>query len=175
MAGKNVWVQDIQMFDSSGNVKTNAADEKVVNAVLSNDGSSGQAHNRLVSIAGNTLATDIGTATWGADEKVTACRFKVSSATSGQLVRIVFDATPVDDATDTTQAINWLTPVTAAANANTDVEYFEVTGAAQLTTETDPAGVDQWSDWFDFGSYLRRVDAIAVTTDEATSLFIEVR
>ena len=33
MAGKNVWVQDIQMFDSDGNVVTNSAGEKAVNTV----------------------------------------------------------------------------------------------------------------------------------------------
>jgi len=132
---------------------------------IENDPNAGQAHNRFLDLVGTTLATDVATATWEADEAVTSVRFKVEGGTAGDMVRIVFDATPVDDNSDTSQAEAWLTPVAASAQANTDVEYIEV-------KQGDADGIDEWSEPKDFGAALRRCDAIAVNA--AVTLFIEV-
>ena len=142
--------------------------------VVANDGNAGQSHNRHLSIVGNALATDVATATWKADEKVTSFRVKATAVTSSNLVRFVLDASPVDDAIDKTQAIAWLTPVAAAVNHLTDVEYFEVRSGAGLTGEVDPVGVNEWSEWYELGGFLRRLDAIAIDVDEQVNLFIEV-
>jgi hypothetical protein len=131
--------------------------------ILKKDGNAGQAHSRYLVTAGSTLATDIATATWGADEKVTAFRIKAEGAAN--MVRFVLDASPVDDETDTTQAEAWLTPVAAAAFMDTDVEYFEHNAAAKE--------VALWSDWQPLGGYLRRLDCIAVD-DTTLNVSIEV-
>jgi len=151
------------------------ADNKLSQRVIPKiDGSAAQSHNRYLSIVGNVLETDVATATWTEAEKVTSFRVKATAVTSSNLVRFVLDASPVDDATDTTQAEAWLAPITAAVTMATDVEYFEVRAGAGLTGEVDPVGVDEWSEWYDLGGILRRLDAIAVDVDEAVTLFIEV-
>jgi len=52
MAGNNVWVQDIQMLDSNGSAKTNAAGENAVNAVID-----GLSSNQIRVNAGNSPYT----------------------------------------------------------------------------------------------------------------------
>ena len=153
---------------------TTSSGEAAGFVVVGNDGKAGQSHNRYLSIVGNALTTDVATATWEADEKVTSFRVKATAVTSSNLVRFVLDASPVDDATDKTQAIAWLTPVVASVNADTDVEYFEVRSGAGLTGEVDPVGVNEWSEWYELGGFLRRLDAIAIDVDEQVNLFIEV-
>lgn len=137
-------------------------------------GRAAQSHNRYLSVVGNALATDVATATWTEAEGVYSIRIKVDATTAGNLVRFVFDATPVDDATDLVQAKTWLTPVAAAVTQATDVEYFEARGYAALAAEVGPVGVSEWSEWFQFSSPLRRLDIIAVDIDEQVNVFIEV-
>ena len=129
-------------------------------------GRANQSYNRLIATAGNTLPTDIATETWSAEQSFYSARFKVTGGTAGHRARLVFDATPVDDASNTTQAANWL--AAAVANAGTDVEYFEVAQGDEV------AGVAEWSEWYQFSSPLRRVDAISVDADVALTIFIEV-
>ena len=138
-------------------------------------GRSVQLHNRYLSVVGNALATDVATATWTEEEGVYQIRIKATAVTSSNLMRVVFDASPVDDATDKVQAVNWLTPVAAAVNSSTDIEYFEFRAAAVLTGEVDPVAPNEWTDWFMFSTPLRRLDVIAIDVDEQVNVFVEVR
>lgn len=130
-----------------------------------------QSHNRIITTAGNAVATDIGTATWTAEEGVYACRFRVYGGTPGNEIKLCFDASPVDDSSDTTQAQAWLT--TAAAAEATDVEYFIVSMAGDVAAQVGPVGVAEWSEWFQFSFPLRRCDVVALSIDEALTVFIE--
>jgi len=149
-----------------------------VNGHLTADGryvdDSHQPHNRHLSVVGNAVSTDVATATWTEVEAVYAVRLKATAVTSSNLMRVVFDASPIDDATDKAQAVAWLTAVAAAVNSSTDVEYFEFRAAAVLTGEVDPIAPNEWTEWFQFSSPLRRLDVIAVDVDEAVTVMVEV-
>jgi len=131
-----------------------------------------QPHNRYIQTAGNVIASDVATATWAEAEGVYRFRIRATATTSGNVLRFVLDASPVGDSTDTTQAETWL--AAASASGSTDVEYFEVTSGARLTAEVDPVSVDEWSEWYELASPLRRLDCVAVTVDEAIDVLIEV-
>ena len=137
-------------------------------------GRAAQSHNRHLSVVGNTVAADLSTATSTEAEGVYALRLQATAVTSSNLMRVVFDASPVDTATDKVQAINWLTGVAAAVNSSTDIEYFEFRSAAVLTGEVDPIAPNEWTEWFQFSAPLRRLDVIAVDVDEAVTVFVEV-
>lgn len=126
------------------------------NALLTGEtGRGSQTHNRFVTSAGPSQAT-IASMTWTAAEEIYAVRFKVAQTsgdtglTAGDLIRVVFDASPVDDTTDTAQAWAWLQVATSSESA--DVEYHEFPYIAT----TDASG--GWSDWFVFVEPLRRAD-----------------
>ena len=155
-------------IDSDGNYVDGGA------AHVADVGRAAQSHNRHLSVVGNTVATDVSTATWTADEAVYKIRLKATAVTSSNLMRVVFDASPVDDPTDKTQAVNWLTAIAASVNSSTDVEYREFRAAAVLTGEVDPVAPNEWTDWIDFSEPLRRLDVIAVDVDEAVTVMVEV-
>lgn len=129
-----------------------------------------QSHNRYL-----TGITDsvIKSATWGADEKVKAVRFKLvagATAVVGDVVRVVFNATPIDNIADTVQAANWLaTPVAAV---DTDIESFDLVMGGQGVVN---GYIPEWSDWFHFADDIQRVDLLAETAGRTYDVKLEVR
>ena len=119
-----------------------------------------QPHNRFINGVSDTQA-ELGHMTWEDDERVYSVRFKLvadsGTTASGEVVRVVFDAAPVDDTTEDGQAWTWLQA--APSDQDTDVEYFELNyiAAADLTGANDG-----WSEWFQFSSPLRRADFLFV-------------
>ena len=113
-----------------------------------------QQHNRNVSgITETTIKTIL------LPTGVYAVRFRLSGGSNGDLCRVVFDASPIDDAIDTTQANAWLT---TAGDATTDQEYRTF---SQRDTTSDNDG---FSDWFTFDASsegVRRIDFLADTTN----------
>ena len=133
-----------------------------------------QAHNRYLSVVGNNIA-DIATATWTEAEAVYAIRLKAEHATEvGAIMRFVFDASPVDDATNLIQATSWLTPVASAVTSSVDIEYFEQRTSSVAADATFTL-LTEWSEWFQFSSPLRRLDILKSSgADTAVNVFIEV-
>jgi len=154
----------IVSVDKDGEVVTDSSGNPAGNVIIKNDGSAPLAHNRYIQVAGNVAADDIKTLTWPAAAEVTAIRIKGIAAANAGMLRFVFDASPVGDSSDTTQALAWLT--TAVASEDTDVEYFEHVTAVALA--------EIWSDWYEFGGILRRLDVININgTDEAVDVYVE--
>jgi len=137
-----------------------------------------QSHNRYIQVAGNTATTDVEPMGWAEAEGVYAVRFKVipgAAGTPGAIgdrVKVVFDASPVGDLTDVSQANTWLT--TATVSPSTDVEYFELICGGLYDGTTEAAAVDAWSVWFRFSSPLRRADFLAMDGDNSFHVFAEV-
>lgn len=134
---------------------------------LRNDGEASQPHNRFIDTVGNTQAL-MGHMTWTENEDVTAIRFRIDGGTPGEIMKVVFDATPVDDITDDNQAWAWLQAATS--DPAIDVEYFELVHGGVDTTNN--LYVPDWTDWFEFGGALRRADFLAAGTGR--TIFAEV-
>lgn len=148
-------------------------------AHITDVGRPGQSHNRFIEDVAETQAT-IGHITWTEAEEVYNIRLRATQGqgaglAAGNILRVVFDASPVDDITDDTQAWAWLTAATGAAA--TDVEYFEVVVA--LDASADTAGSDGvWSEWFQFSYPLRRLDitypgGTAAASANTIDIFVE--
>jgi len=128
-----------------------------------------QSHNRFIEDVAETQLL-LGHMTWAAAEEVTAVRFKLmpgaggTPPTVGDIVRVVFDASPIDDTTNDTQAWAWLA---AAGGAEaTDVEYNEL---SYIPKASLVGADDGWSEWFEFGGILRRADFLYVNGSGITT------
>lgn len=125
-------------------------------AKVADVGRGSQAHNRYISGVAETQAT-LGHMTFTENQAVYRIRFKATvgagTPTVGDVVRVVFDAAPVDDITNDTQAWNWLQ--TATTSATVDVEYFEFVYIPSASLVDAEAG---WSRWYEFTAPLRRCD-----------------
>lgn len=125
-----------------------------------------QPHNRYITGVGSTQAA-IGHLTWTEAEDVHRVRFKVGGGSAGDLLRVVFDASPVDDTSNDTQALNWLQQ--AGSDEATDVEYFEIVQGGAGTGLYIP----EFTDYFEFAGPLRRADIIA-NSGSGYTVFAEV-
>lgn len=136
--------------------------------VVKDDPSAAQAHDRYITAVAETEPL-MGHMTWTEEENVTAIRFKLTPNAAGaqaigDIVRVVFDATPVDDIADTGQAFTYLT--TAVDDPAIDVEYNELTYIPKASLD-DADG--HWSRWFEFSLPLRRADFHYVDGNGATT------
>ena len=138
----------------------NAGIDRTIKGHLSASGDfvdgSHQPHNRFFSPIAETEAT-LGHLTWTEAEAVYKVRFHFREVTgtlvAGTEIRIVFDASPVDDTTDTTQAWNWIDAGGPSSSESLDVEYF-----SYIVTADDEASLGITTRWYEFSSPLRRVD-----------------
>ena len=131
-------------------------------ALVSDIGRPSQAHNRFIEDVAETQAL-MGHMTWTVSEAVYAVRFKATAGagatppTTGDVIRVVFDAMPTDDTTDDAQAYSWLQAATESEN--TDVEYVEF----NLILPADIIAADAgWSEWYTFSAPLQRADFLFV-------------
>jgi len=152
-----LWYALSSAFDTSNKPVTDGLGNGALNTITNESG--GQPHNRFIEDIAETEAS-LGHATWTEAEGVRRIRFRFtqgqgSGLAAGDIIRVVFDAAPVDDTTDTSQAWSWLTAATSSET--TDVEYIEI--IVPLDASADTAGADGvWSDWYELFYPLRRVD-----------------
>jgi len=128
-------------------------------AMVNPGGGESQSHNRLITGVTATSPGGIGHMTFTEEEAVYKIRFKTSGGAAGDVMKVVFDASPVDDTTNDSQAAAWL--ATPGSSENTDVEYFEF-------SQGSTTGDDAWSEWFYFARPLRRADFIGTTAGPHT-------
>lgn len=107
----------------------------------------GQAHNRKIAKVAETEAA-MGHMSWSEEANVKAIRFKIvdgdGSPVLGDIIRAVFDATPVDDITDSAQAWNWLQ---AIVSPELQVDGAFATADATATGTTNPGWGWAASEW----------------------------
>lgn len=116
-------------------------------------GLKGQPRNRKVANVTNTKPDGIGTILF--DAGVYTARFKITGGNPGDIIKVVFDAPPVDDATSKSTAGTWLT-TPATIDATYDIPYFEL-------VQVDTPG-QEWSEWYQFdinSDGIRRMDFLA--------------
>lgn len=115
-----------------------------------------QPHNRYAGPVSETQA-GLGHMTFTEEEAVYRIRFKAVALTgapvAGDLVRVVFDAAPVDDSSNDAQAWAWLGD--PPLSEDTDVEFFEFPFVPASSVDDADA---VWSRWYTFAAPLRSVD-----------------
>ena len=112
------------------NEVTQAGVKKVTAVAIDSNGNvvegehSGQPHNRYQEVPDNT---SIPSMLWAEGEDVRSIRFLVRAGVggaTGDVIKVCYDPTPVDNSTDTTVAAAWLT--TAAAHESATVQYDQL-------------------------------------------------
>jgi len=155
------------------NEVTQAGVKKVAAVTLDSNGNvvegehSGQPHNRYQEVPNNTAIPSM---LWAEGEDVRSIRFLVRAGVggaTGDVIKVCYDPTPVDDSTDTTVAAAWLT--TAAAHESATVQYDQLVAYAPTAVTAD-----SWSEWRDFTFPLRRV-AFQAVANAAYTIVAETR
>lgn len=124
-----------------------------------------QEHNRRVLVEGSTVGVaDIGTILLPVG--VYAVKFKITGGSTSDAIRYVADASPTDDASDTTQAANFLT-VPASVDETIDLTYKTLLQRAL----TDNEG---WSDWVLYDASSEGVRRFDFQTSVSTDYTIEL-
>ena len=128
---------------------------------------SGQSHNRYQEVPDNTAIPSM---LWAEGEDVRSIRFLVRAGAggfTGDVIKVCYDPTPVDNSADTTVAAAWLT--TAAAHESAMVQYDQLVAYAPTAVTAD-----SWSEWRDFTFPLRRV-AFQAVPNGAYTIVAETR
>jgi len=155
------------------NEVTQAGVKKVAAVAIDSNGNvvegehSGQPHNRYQEVPDNT---SIPSMLWAEGEDVRSIRFLVRAGVggaTGDVIKVCYDPTPVDNSTDTTVAAAWLT--TAAAHESATVQYDQLVAYAPTAVTAD-----SWSEWRDLTFPLRRV-AFQAVPNGAYTIFAETK
>jgi len=155
------------------NEVTQAGVKKVTAVAIDSSGNvvagehSGQSHNRYQEVPNNTAIPSM---LWAEGEDVRSIRFLVRAGVggaTGDVIKVCYDPTPVDNSADTTVAAAWLT--TAAAHESATVQYDQLVAYAPTAVTAD-----SWSEWRDFTFPLRRV-AFQAVVNGAYTIFAETK
>jgi len=155
------------------NEVTQAGVKKVTAVAIDSSGNvvagehSGQSHNRYQEVPDNTAILSM---LWAEGEDVRSIRFLVRAGVggaTGDVIKVCYDPTPVDNSADTTVAAAWLT--TAAAHESATVQYDQLVAYAPTAVTAD-----SWSEWRDFTFPLRRV-AFQAVVNGAYTIFAETK